>query len=525
MWGRFNSSAAKRVAIAATLLIALAVAAAVAIAAAGPADPVISTAPANPTNSTGASFTFSAPPSGGSNQCRIDSAAMGACTTPTTKTYSGLAAGTHTFAVQAVDNKGKTSNVVSYTWVVDLTPPAIASITRLDTSPTNASSVRWSVTLSEPVTGVDAGDFARTGSGLSATSISGVSGSGTSYTVIAGTGTGDGTLGVKLVDDDTIKDAAGNRLGGTGAGNGDFGGPSYTLDRTPPGNAPVITAGPSGTVAATSASLGFNSAESGVAGFQCMRDGSAWVTCTSPQAYSGLAQGAHTFAVRALDATGNPGPGASRGWSVDTVAPAAPQLGQKPADPSTTATTTFSWSDASVDVASYECSRENGAFQVCSSPLTYAATTTSNGMHQFVVRAIDGAGNVSAVTSYGWKIDKGSPQQFTMTGSVSGLVPGVARRVPVVISNPNDVPIYVTSITTTLSSGPGSSGCGLSNFDVLQSSASATDPVVVPASGMVTLNGPLDGYAPRVRLLDLPVNQDACKGVLLSLSFSGSAHS
>ena len=42
MWGRFNSSAAKRVAIAATLLIALAVAAAVAIAAAGPADPVIS---------------------------------------------------------------------------------------------------------------------------------------------------------------------------------------------------------------------------------------------------------------------------------------------------------------------------------------------------------------------------------------------------------------------------------------------------------------------------------------------------
>src|SRR4051794_22516615 len=104
MRGRFNSSAAKRVAIATTLLIALAVVTAVAIAAAGPADPAISSSPANPTNATSASFTFSAPPSGGSNQCRLDAGSMGSCTTPTTKTYSGLAAGSHTFSVQAVDS-------------------------------------------------------------------------------------------------------------------------------------------------------------------------------------------------------------------------------------------------------------------------------------------------------------------------------------------------------------------------------------------------------------------------------------
>ena len=121
-------------------------------------------------------------------------------------------------------------------------------------------------------------------------------------------------------------------------------------------------------------------------------------------------------------------------------------------------------------MARYECSRENGAFQTCSSPLTYTAATNSSGTHQFAVRAIDGAGNVSAVTFYEWKIDKGSPQQFTINGSVSGLVPGVAKRVPVVITNPNDVPMLPSpSITTTLSSGPGSGGCGLSNFEVLQS--------------------------------------------------------
>ena len=116
---------------------------------------------------------------------------------------------------------------------------------------------------------------------------------------------------------------------------------------------------------------------------------------------------------------GNPGPSASRGWTVDTTAPAAPRLDQKPPDPSSTATTTFAWSDTSPDVASYECSRENGAFQSCSSPLTYAAATTNSGQHQFAVRAIDAAGNVSAITSYGWKVDKGSPQQFTINGSVT----------------------------------------------------------------------------------------------------------
>ena len=64
--------------------------------------------------------------------------------------------------------------------------------------------------------GVDAADFALATSGVSGASITGVSGSGTTYTVTASTGTGDGTLGLNLVDNDSITDAAGNPLGGTG---------------------------------------------------------------------------------------------------------------------------------------------------------------------------------------------------------------------------------------------------------------------------------------------------------------------
>jgi hypothetical protein len=60
-----------------------------------------------------------------------------------------------------------------------------------------------------------------------------VNGSGP-YTVTASTGTGSGTLGLNLVDDDSIQDAASNRLGGTGVGNGTFAGQVYTIDKIAP---------------------------------------------------------------------------------------------------------------------------------------------------------------------------------------------------------------------------------------------------------------------------------------------------
>jgi hypothetical protein len=48
------------------------------------------------------------------------------------------------------------------------------------------------------------------------------------------TGSGSGTIGLNLVDDDSIIDTNGTPLGGKGAGNGDFTGLAYTLDKTAP---------------------------------------------------------------------------------------------------------------------------------------------------------------------------------------------------------------------------------------------------------------------------------------------------
>lgn len=115
---------------------------------------------------------------------------------------------------------------------VDATPPAVSSITLVNPSPTGAASVSWTVTFSESVTGVDATDFALVqAGGVSGASITSVTGSGTTWTVTASTGTGDGTLGLNLVDDDSIVDAVGNPLGGAGAGNGNFTGEVYTVTK------------------------------------------------------------------------------------------------------------------------------------------------------------------------------------------------------------------------------------------------------------------------------------------------------
>jgi hypothetical protein len=114
------------------------------------------------------------------------------------------------------------------TGTTDTTPPTVSSIAKADTDPTTATSVRFTVTFSESVTGVDTSDFALAASGTAGT-ISSVSGSGTTYTVTVSGITGTGTLGLNLVDDDTIKDASSNALGGSGTGNGNFTGSTYTI--------------------------------------------------------------------------------------------------------------------------------------------------------------------------------------------------------------------------------------------------------------------------------------------------------
>ena len=95
---------------------------------------------------------------------------------------------------------------------LDNFPPTVSSIILASANPTSAFSVKFTVTFSEPVTGVDAADFSLTTTGISDATVSGVSGSGNARTVTVNTGTGDGTIRLDIPVGATIADPAGNSL-------------------------------------------------------------------------------------------------------------------------------------------------------------------------------------------------------------------------------------------------------------------------------------------------------------------------
>jgi large repetitive protein len=406
-----------------TLLVSGAVTAWVALAAnTPPPAPTISAGPANPTNQTSATFTYTDSQAVTKFQCSLDGAAFADCgtTRPSSKTYSGLAAGSHTFQVRAFVQQGNlTSSPTSYSWVVDQTAPTVVSINRAGANPTNAASVSWTVTFSESVTGVAIANFSLVSSGLSGSpAVTAVSGSGATWSVSASTGTGtpsgSGSLQLRLSSAGTIKDLAGNVLGGSLPVNGQ----AYTVDKTSPTVAPTITSGPSGLVNSSSATFAFSG--EGGATFQCALESTASpVLCSSPTTYTGLTEGGHTFYVRQADAAGNVGTAfASRSWTIDTVPPPTPVLTNKPDDPNGDGLADFSWTDAESPVT-FRCSLENGAFSSCTSPFHTILNISNSGQHQFAVRAYDVAGNFSE-TAYTWKVDVS--MRFTITGNAIGLL-------------------------------------------------------------------------------------------------------
>ena len=97
-----------------------------------PPDTSITANPANPTNSTAASFSFTGSdnvtPAGSLTfECSLDGGSFAGCSSP--KSYSGLANSSHTFQVRAKDAANNLDPTpASFTWTVDTTQPTITFV-------------------------------------------------------------------------------------------------------------------------------------------------------------------------------------------------------------------------------------------------------------------------------------------------------------------------------------------------------------------------------------------------------------
>lgn len=207
----------------------------------------------------------------------------------------------------AVDSNYSITYVAGSLTVYDPNPPTVVSIDRVGATPTNAATVQWTVTFSEAVTGVGIDDLSLAGTGTSGASIVGVSAdTGATRTVTVSTGA-SGSLSLHLNDDDSVVDAYGSTLGGTGtgtagsggAGNGSLAGQAYTVDKV----GPVIT------IVTPPAGATYSVGQVVTASYSCS-DVSGVATCAGPVAsgspVSTSLVGPQTFTVAATDALGNP---------------------------------------------------------------------------------------------------------------------------------------------------------------------------------------------------------------------------
>ena len=126
-----------------------------------------------------------------------------------------------------------------------------------------------------------------------------------------------------------------------------------------------------------------------------------WAGCTSPHTTTALADGQHTFNVKATDPAGNTDlTPATHTWTIDTSAPDT-FIDAAPPDPSSSPDATFEFSSDD-PTATFECDMDAAGWAGCTSPKTY--TGLAEGSHTFQVRAGDGQNTDPTPATHTWEI-------------------------------------------------------------------------------------------------------------------------
>jgi hypothetical protein len=177
---------------------------------------------------------------------------------------------------------------------------------------------------------------------------------------------------------------------------------------------------PANPTKSTTASFAFTANPAAGASFECKLDTEpAFTACSSPQAYTELDEGNHTFEVRAVNSAGPDPTPAVHQWRIDLTPPTATILTQ-PSDPGPGNSAAFTYS-SDEGGSTFQCSLvplgEPDSFSSCpSTGRTYS--NLADGEYTFEVRATDQAGNQGAPDSFIWEVDNSlndeTPPQTTI---------------------------------------------------------------------------------------------------------------
>jgi hypothetical protein len=163
----------------------------------------------------------------------------------------------------------------------------------------------------------------------------------------------------------------------------------------------------------TEASFSFTATPATGASFECKLDSAPdFTSCTSPKTYTGLGEGPHAFAVRAVNPAGADPTPASYTWQIDLTPPEAEIL-TKPPDPSPGKSVSFTYKSnelGPIAGSPFACRLvpTESSFTTCAATgKTYLSL--GDGDYTFEVQATDRAGNKGGPAKYEWTVEAAAP--------------------------------------------------------------------------------------------------------------------
>lgn len=352
-----------------------------------PVAQIVEVVPAeSPTSQRGRSIAFAASESA-RFECSLDSeSSFESCESP--KALADLSEGTHSFSVRAIDAAGNVGPVSTSSWEIDLTDPVVTFVAAQPAQGlTNARAFSVDFAASEP------GSYLCSVDGAEPAACS------SPYSTVTDR---DGLHRVSIV----AIDLAGLRS------------TPLTLEWTVDTAAAEIRFGailPSSaaSLSTDAVSLAFEADEA--MSYSATLNGASLGEVVSPLVLPNLSEGEYSIGITGRDGAGNSSNELIHSFTIDRTAPIVSLSAMESASPTNSTTRRFSFTAS--ESASFECELDGAGFAQCQSSL--ALTGLIEGEHVFRVRAVDTAGNVSAVSQSVWSVDLTAPIS-TVTAAQTG---------------------------------------------------------------------------------------------------------